>query len=524
MRKILLTLFVSFYISNIISAQSCTTPTSKEYLDINNVRALLTNGGGMWFDEDSARGIYGLPVYGFNQGFSSGIIISALSTQGNNLHLAATTYQRGDGDFWAGPIVNFMEYPECELWNRHFKLNKSEIDNFSNQAFPIDINNVPLSIKEWPAKGNQYMIDKGMTLQRDYAPFNDINENGIYDPQNGDLPLIKGDQAVYWIINDYEGPFHYDYAGEKIGVEIQIMAYAFQTTELMNTTFYDYKLINRSNRSYKDVYFSSFMDIDNKSATDDRIGVDSTNGYVFSYGESICDFDPACNPLILSSYICANSNINLSSYFPYIQYMPPMDPEIVTDDNLRGIQNGINFNGITVDDFYLNGNPADSTQESECSLNNPPGDRRYLMNSGPHDFYIGGELEFTLMVATTFEQYSSCPDKNSLINPFFNEVKQAYFSQNQCGFKQTISTNVSNIEERSFSVFPNPSNNGHFTITTENKSLNSYKIYDSLGKELVSNNIDNGKSTFYVEQKGIYFIKIETTDKQYDSYKKIVVQ
>ncbi|MDB4082974.1 hypothetical protein N9502_01770 [Vicingaceae bacterium] len=53
---------------------------------------------------------------------------------------------------------------------------------------------MPEGIKNWPAFG-----DTTLGVSKDLAPFFDANNNGCYDPQNGDYPVIKGDEALYWI-------------------------------------------------------------------------------------------------------------------------------------------------------------------------------------------------------------------------------------------------------------------------------------------------------------------------------------
>ncbi|MCD8528865.1 MAG: hypothetical protein LRY27_02590 [Chitinophagales bacterium] len=247
--------------------------------------------------------------------FSAGLWLSALTTQGNELHSAFTTYQSGNSDYVHGPILSADErisYQECQLWNRHFKMNKTIIDAFIQNTFPIQIEDVPLTLKEWPAKGNAYLQNLGYTLEDNYAPFEDVNSNGIYDPQNGDYPLIKGDQAVYWIINDYEMPYHYDYSSEKIGAEIQIMAYAYADMELQNAVFYDYKLSNISNKSYKDLYFSQFIDPDLEHYISNALGVDTVHKFVYTYQR-----DANYPKAFLTGFICTPNNNLLTSYYSF---------------------------------------------------------------------------------------------------------------------------------------------------------------------------------------------------------------
>lgn len=303
-----------------LSAQNCSAPTSYEYLDINNFKATLSNGGGLWLNSDLSPG-YGFQINNQiedSQIYSGGLMLSGLSTSNGNLHFAGTRFQIGDGDFWAGPILGMDErlsVQECALWDRHFKINKEEIDDFKMMNFPLLWSEVPPRIRDWPAKGNAYLENLGMTLNNDYAPFFDFNANQIYDPQNGDYPLIKGDQAVYWIYNDYEGPYHFDFGGRKIGAEIQVMAYAYlQIPQLLYSTFYDYKIINRSDQSYSDFYIGHFIDVDNLDTNDDMIGVDTLNQYVFTYNDIDSTYDSR-NVVLSNAFVCLpNSEFDKINY------------------------------------------------------------------------------------------------------------------------------------------------------------------------------------------------------------------
>lgn len=52
-------------------------------------------------------------------------------------------------------------------------------------------------IANWPAHGD---VSKGQAYY--LAPFVDNNNDGDYNPLDGDYPKIKGQQAIYYIYND----------------------------------------------------------------------------------------------------------------------------------------------------------------------------------------------------------------------------------------------------------------------------------------------------------------------------------
>ena len=84
-------------------------------------------------------------------------------------------------------------------------------------------------------------------ISKHLAPFYDVDKNGIYDPSNGDYPLINGDQALWYVYNDV-GAAH----GENQRTAYRVlsareMAFAFTSNDVLNDmTFYQTIVINRS--------------------------------------------------------------------------------------------------------------------------------------------------------------------------------------------------------------------------------------------------------------------------------------
>jgi hypothetical protein len=61
----------------------------------------------------------------------------------------------------------------------------------------------------------------------------------LYNPADGDYPEIRGDEAVYAIMNDKSR----DTMGFGMGIEIHLMVYQYlDGTFLDNTTFLNYRV------------------------------------------------------------------------------------------------------------------------------------------------------------------------------------------------------------------------------------------------------------------------------------------
>ncbi|OFY67255.1 MAG: hypothetical protein A3H98_02025 [Bacteroidetes bacterium RIFCSPLOWO2_02_FULL_36_8] len=271
-----------------IILSGCANPTGEEYLDINNVRAMVLTGGDMWWD-GLQNPHYEIPKGSGKMSLFTGALWLGGVDDGNNLKIAAQTYRQNGYDFFPGPLTDaslvdsaVISFNECLFWDKHFKINKSLIDDFriayqngsvTNGTYPV-----PDSIKNWPAYGNQ-SIGQAKYL----APFFDYDTNGNYEPENGDYPLITGDQSIWWVIND-KGNAHTETGGVPIGVEIQCEAFAFATTNVLNdATFYKYKIINRSSNTLNKTYLGQWTDSDLGYYLDDYVGCDVSRGLGYSY-------------------------------------------------------------------------------------------------------------------------------------------------------------------------------------------------------------------------------------------------
>jgi hypothetical protein len=136
---------------------------------------------------------------------------------------------------------------------------------------------------EWPA-------DMG-------APFNDVDENGTYDPTI-DIPGVpKADQTIWYVANDLNSTQTIYLANcNPLGIECQVTVWAYnQGGALGSMYFRSYKLINVTNRSaltpttFEDMYVSMFSDVDLGDAGDDYVGVDTTLSLQYCYNAAATD-------------------------------------------------------------------------------------------------------------------------------------------------------------------------------------------------------------------------------------------
>jgi hypothetical protein len=330
---------------------------SYDSLYINNINALFNASGSHFWSYAQGIAKFEVPKFsGKTTIFLSTLWLGGLD-QGDNLHLAAQRYGQGPNtgpagtkyDFWAGPVMDSAAYSiyQDTLWNYIWNLKKSEIDY--HKTHYTDAGYQPIyDILTWPGNGN-LSLGQASNL----APFFDRNGDGTYNPMDGDYPLIRGDQALWFIFND-DRNVHAESEGEKMKMEIHGMAYAFdmqEDTAFNNTIFLNYKIYNRSDNIYHDTYIGVFTDTDIGYAADDYIGCDVERSYYFGYNGTPVDGTGQSNAY----------GINPPAQSVAILGGPLMDPDGVDNPRFDGTGqqlcnesvNGINFGDSIVDNERL---------------------------------------------------------------------------------------------------------------------------------------------------------------------------
>lgn len=216
------------------------------------------------------------------------------------LHLAAETFEINGHDWFSGPLTTDGNASTTEdtqeAWNHVHLANSEDVHNHqiyfnainTGQPDPFQGNySIPEWFFEWPAHGNT-------ALGQDYyiAPFWDYNNNGFYDPENGDFPVFCGDQCLFFVFND-KGNIHTESQGQSIGLEVHGMLYSFDSSDenVSNTVFLKYKLMNRGAQTLIDTYLGLWNDFEIGNDTDDFVGTNVRRGSIYGYNGD--DFDEA---------------------------------------------------------------------------------------------------------------------------------------------------------------------------------------------------------------------------------------
>ena len=340
-----------------------------DFLDFNNVRAQIQSFGHQFWKgsaELSSNPVFEFPKNsGKNTIFNSTLWVGGTNAD-DSLIIAAERYNQIGIDYWPGPLsINGSELSidtsTVLQWQKVWKLTKEEI--IYHKKHWAENNYEPIeNIATWPAHGNLELN------QAEYlAPFIDIDGDSIYNPMQGDYPLIRGDQCIYFIINDVRN--HTESGGGVLGIEIHCMAYEFLISDnspLNNTVFLSYKIFNRSNNTYNNTYVGVLTDIDIGYARDDYIGCDVQRGTYYAYnGDSI---DGEGEPGTYGNFIPAQGVLILGG--PLMNADGIDNPDGGCDESI----NGVGFGDDVVDNerygmanfIYFNngGNQAQSDPQT----------------------------------------------------------------------------------------------------------------------------------------------------------------
>lgn len=442
-------------------SQDCGVPTAIDFLDINNVRATITNGQRVWQGADFNAG-YEVPAgEGVHALYAGSLWIGGLSPD-QQLKLAGGTFGFDESDFYPGPLGDdaLTSSDQCESWDRIWKLYR--IQSLKHLAYFDCVNDIdcdesefadyeiPEVFYDYPAHG-----DVGLGQAQYLAPFYDYNADGTYNPEDGDCPLfegmsdfvgdcatcdmLKGDCCLYWIDND-KGGLHLATLSEPIGIEIHSMAYAYASSDVLNnTTFYSRKIINRGTQTLTNTYVGHWTDVDLGGPNDDYIQCDIGRDLGFGINGDSVDQEYGENPPVCGIKLMTGPTMDADG--------EDNDDDGVIDNERLGMTNFMFFNNGTGSsgtptqamDFYnylqsiwLNGAPLSCTLDeittwafagttydiddpcygsTENTSGNPPGDRRFIMSSGPFTFEPGDTHCITHAVV-----WSNDPGANSMMD------------------------------------------------------------------------------------------------------------
>ena len=519
----------------------CTTPTYMTWIDTNDLQTEFYGGGQLF------GGFYESSITANNTGLTSEMMLTGLwmggFDPGGNMKLAASTYgfYADNTDYFSGPLLEdgITDLDVCTIFDRAWIIRRADIEALKQDFEDNGVldNPVPEDIRTWPAPYNfEFLNTYGLALNTFIlAPFYDRNGDGVYNINDGDYPEIKGDIAYWKVIND-NGGLHGETNSNAIQMEIQIMAYAFNSpqNDLLNSTiFYDLFFRNKAIETIDSLYIGLWADPDFGYFCNaiDHMGTIPDKNMIYAYttidSENMCYGTGFQNyifglkmlkgPLKLNPSTGQVEELDISSSIIYHNGGVNNPPAQTTDpsydveyynylnghwrDGSPQTIGGIGYGGTETTNFVFPDLPNDPDGWSMCTTEAENHDRRILMNVGPLSMGPGAFNSLSYAVTIYPINEVPCPDLTDFIN---------HTDQINDIFSDTKAPVINNLE---FGISPNPADQEIFIQFQDkrNDRIDQVRIYDVQGRELIRQNDTNQVSVVTLNN-GIYLVECILTN------------
>lgn len=551
-KNILLFVLLGF-VSHQLNAQ-CNESQAIEYLHGNEVKAAFRNGGDQFWDGSAVQ--YAVP-YTQGQNPLHTIFAGALwmggYDQGGTLKLAAQTYRSSGNDYWAGPLDHTGTPISCTNYDKIWKVSgaavRALILDFEDDG--VVSNNPDATLLAWPGKGNPHFFSSnGFALPaQDLAPFADKNNDGIYNPWDGDYPIADEDHPtviadeILWMVFNDKGNVHTQTNGTALGAEVHLTAYAFHCTgsDLINRTiFTKYKIFNKGSLSLYQFKVGLWTDFDLGCGADDFIGTIPSMNTVYAYNQDNND-DVSCGSLSsgygvnppVQALTLLNRSLDASAYYINSSWDPKGGPSSTLGyyrylsgfwpNGYKQTAGGDGYNPSNPNApnavFIFPDNPNDASGWSMTTGNLSGLDTRSLAIVSPGIFYPGPQNAIELDVAYSYHRDL---DSNNLQNvnlmyqqiPLVQHFYDNGYDNGTCSYVLGTAE-MPNLEAAvGIKVYPNPTHQTFF-VEAEEGVIETIELLNVLGQSVKTISGQGQQVECSVEglAKGVYWLKVEQKGK-----------
>jgi len=398
----------------------------------------------------------------------------------------------GYNDFTPGPDAT-MTIP-----NNFLKVQKMSGAEIKDHAAAYRQNNYTPTenILNWPGSING----------NNYAAFVDFNNNAVYEPQNGDYPLIRGDQSFVRVENDKQTT-NRNSTMQPVGIEAVQNFFIFPNAGdpiMDNVLGFRWVLKNVSGKDWDTVLagvnFHGSVSANNYISTD----VDNNAMMIYAKDNTARQFASVVllNQKLSSSHYYTNSVGNQNG-------IPSKNADFVNYINGRWI-NGKNLtrgntgvDGINRTNFVFPNTTLSDTAWNEDAEGNLSGNRSGLLVSKFTNWQNG-----TYQVIEGAFMYCQKVDSFSYIYEKHRNLVNAY--------KSNRYTDISTEIENKIEIFPNPVVNlGNIQVTSSVYEIEEIKIIDMSGKVINSLQFNQRNVSLDMAacKKGLYFLSLRLQNK-----------
>jgi hypothetical protein len=362
-----------------------------------------------------------------------------------------------------------------------------------------------------------------------------------------------------------------------MGLEIHERSYAYSepnihdTMQAINyTTFYHYTIYNRSSINYHDVFISNWSDIDLGNYTDDYLGTDTVNGFLYGYNALPYDSNiagvsavclgygnkPPVSSIVLIKTDCSGDGIDndLDSQIdePGEQFMmnrvtyhnllssyslappPTSNPNSPADyygymsglwkDNTPYTFGGNAYGGSVPTNWIYTGNPQNNTGWTELTAGNVPHDHRGVLSSGPFNFPAKSRIEWGFAIVfsqDTTQAVNTITEFDSRVQRDVRNIKYYHSTHDKPQCTPSLSTvgiRPNSPAKLEALIYPNPSAGNVNIDLKENVEKAFIYVTDVLGRNILAGEIHSGyRGALDLSplEKGIYFIDITSGGRKY---------
>jgi hypothetical protein len=414
-------------------------------------------------------------------------------------------------------------------------------------------------LEQYEADWNEWPADLG-------APFNDINNDKTYTPFI-DIPGVpNADQTIWFVANDLDtAKTNKFYGTSPMGVEVQCTIWGYNRNDFLgNCLFKEYRLINKSKNTFKDMFIGVWSDVDIGGGSFDLPGCDSllNLGYMYvgfvpnaQYGNT----PPAVGFFLIKGPTVGKKNLNMTALgWIYknsgLVYSDP-DPNSYKGTvslyyNLQGLLNDgtghllLMSMGKGTTKFPYSGDPVTGTgfiagtEKLYDGGYASPSDHRIMVCSGPFNMAPGDTqtIKFAEIAAIGSDRLESV----SLLKDYTRSIAKMYNIAIPVDVKKETTIPSSFSLSQNYPNPFNPSTTISYSIPVETPGSSrtslqhvTLKVFDLLGRE-VATLVDEFKQagnyqvqfsvkTGYIPSlpSGIYFYRLQAGD--YSETKKMLL-
>ncbi|MEP7196709.1 MAG: T9SS type A sorting domain-containing protein [Saprospiraceae bacterium] len=294
-------ILIAFTIATSVFGQSKEPATTR--IHSNDIAAIMHLDGNMFADNQNRGFVAPFKNLKTPSSIFEASLFFAGKDPNSNILISGELYRI---NFNTGPLFNEIFIPtkqQTNDFNKIWSVNRDEIiahlrDFNDNGRIDLKLS----SIYSWPGKSNPYFehYNQFLPYQTDYnlAPFFDNNHDGIYNPDDGDYPIVPSvdesviPSSIHW------GIFHK--IDNQLRLEISLICWEMECNDkpILNRSFFcSYQISNKSSFEIKESIASIYLDPNLSCFSDDYLGcIPSKNACYWYNGVekyedtiSICD-------------------------------------------------------------------------------------------------------------------------------------------------------------------------------------------------------------------------------------------